>query len=71
MKLLWICSLGVAAGQALNAPFQTYPDCSKSPLASNKVCDRKLSPVQRAKALVAAMTNEEKLKNLIRYVLPL
>ncbi|KAL2134923.1 hypothetical protein VTI74DRAFT_10415 [Chaetomium olivicolor] len=55
----------IAGVCALNLPFQKYPDCINGPLAKNKVCDRTLSPAQRAAALVAAMTNEEKLQNLV------
>ncbi len=68
MKVMRVL-LGLSAtGWALDAPFQTYPDCNNGPLVNNKVCDRTLSPVQRAAALVAAMTNAEKLQNLIRWV---
>lgn len=38
------------------------------PLKSNKICDVKATPLDRAKALVAAMTQQEKLANLVRYV---
>jgi beta-D-xylosidase 4 len=65
MKTAWICGM-MAAVHAVDLPFQTYPDCVNGPLATNKVCDRTLSPAQRAAALVAAMTNEEKLQNLVR-----
>ncbi|KAK4446092.1 glycosyl hydrolase family 3 N-terminal domain-containing protein [Podospora aff. communis PSN243] len=54
---------GVAVAQ--NAAFQSYPDCKNGLLAKNKVCDVTLSPPERAAALVAAMTNEEKLQNII------
>ncbi|KAK4445895.1 glycoside hydrolase family 3 protein [Podospora aff. communis PSN243] len=40
-------------------------DCSKAPLSNNKVCDRTLSPTARAAALVAAMTRDEKIVNLV------
>lgn len=50
---------------AIDLPFQTYPDCVNGPLASLKVCDTTLSPPRRAAALVAAMTTEEKLQNLV------
>jgi xylan 1,4-beta-xylosidase len=56
---------GVAVAQ--NAAFQSYPDCKNGLLAKNKVCDVTLSPPERAAALVAALTNEEKLDNIIRY----
>ncbi len=68
MKTLWICGLSAAVVSALDAPFQTYPDCRNGLLAKNKVCDSSLPPAQRAAALVAALTNEEKLQNLVRYV---
>ncbi|KAK3305651.1 glycoside hydrolase superfamily [Chaetomium strumarium] len=64
MKTAWICGM-MAAVHAIDLPFQKYPDCVNGPLAANKVCDRTLSPAQRAAALVAAMTNEEKLQNLV------
>lgn len=65
MRTIWLCGLGAAA-YALDLPFQTYPDCRNGPLAKNGVCDSTLSPAARAAALVAAMTNEEKLQNLVR-----
>jgi len=43
-------------------------DCSKAPLKNNKVCDTSLSPTARAAALVAAMTQSEKIVNLVRQV---
>jgi len=45
-------------------------DCSKAPLKNNKVCDTSLSPTARAAALVAAMTQSEKIVNLVRQVSP-
>ena len=42
-----------------------YPDCINGPLRNNTVCDRNASPTQRAAALVAAMTMEEKLVNFV------
>jgi beta-D-xylosidase 4 len=36
-------------------------------LKSNKICDVKASPSERAAALVAAMQTQEKLDNLMRY----
>jgi len=44
-----------------------YPDCISGPLASNDVCRMGLDPATRAKALVAAMTTEEKLVNMVEY----
>ncbi|KAK3984457.1 glycoside hydrolase [Cladorrhinum sp. PSN332] len=42
-----------------------YPDCANGPLKSNLVCNTSASPSARASAVVAAMTNNEKLANLI------
>jgi xylan 1,4-beta-xylosidase len=63
---LILAAVGVVSAQ--NQAFQTYPDCENGLLAKNGVCDATLSPPQRAAALVAALTNEEKLQNIIRYV---
>ncbi|KAF2743572.1 glycoside hydrolase family 3 protein [Sporormia fimetaria CBS 119925] len=41
------------------------PDCVNGPLKSNKICDRNAPPAERAAALVAALTQEEKLANLV------
>ncbi|EAA28973.2 glycoside hydrolase family 3 protein [Neurospora crassa] len=69
MKSSWasycLLSCTSALVSAIDLPFQTYPDCVNGPLASLKVCDATLSPPQRAAALVAAMTTEEKLQNLV------
>ncbi|KAK4040665.1 glycoside hydrolase [Parachaetomium inaequale] len=43
----------------------TYPNCANGPLRSNLVCDTSAAPEARAAALVAAMSNNEKLANLI------
>jgi hypothetical protein len=45
-----------------------FPDCERGPLSTNKVCDPLASPRERAAALVVAMTVEEKLVNLVEYV---
>lgn len=45
------------------------PDCANGPLKSNKICDVKASPSERAAALVAAMQTQEKLDNLMRCAL--
>jgi beta-D-xylosidase 4 len=42
------------------------PDCVNGPLKSNKICDTSADPAERVAALVAAMTPEEKLANLVR-----
>jgi len=65
MKLLLI--LGSAAS-VLAANACPPSDCSKAPLKNNKVCDTSLSPTDRAAALVAAMTQSEKIVNLVRQV---
>jgi beta-D-xylosidase 4 len=44
------------------------PDCIDGPLKSNKICDASIDPSERAAALVAAMSQQEKLANLVRYV---
>ncbi|KAK3985971.1 putative exo-1,4-beta-xylosidase bxlB [Cladorrhinum sp. PSN332] len=50
---------------AIDLPFQFYPNCVNDLLASNQVCNATLSPSERAAALVAALTAEEKLDNII------
>lgn len=63
-------AIGLAAVTAL-VPFvlgAVGPDCANGPLKSNKICDLSADPAERASALVAAMTQEEKLANLVRYV---
>lgn len=42
-----------------------FPDCTRDPLCSNAVCDTSLSPQERASALVANLTIDEKLANLV------
>jgi xylan 1,4-beta-xylosidase len=44
-----------------------YPDCVNGPLKNNTVCNRNANPTQRAAALVAAMTIDEKLVNFVEY----
>ena len=63
-QLLGLFLATLALGQ--ERPLQTFPDCVNGPLASNAVCDKQLTPGERASALVAALTTEEKLKNLVR-----
>ncbi|KAF2266121.1 beta-xylosidase [Lojkania enalia] len=43
----------------------TYPNCSDPPLQENKICNMRATPADRAAALVAAMTIDEKLVNLV------
>lgn len=45
-----------------------YPDCVSGPLSSNDVCRMDLKPAERAKALVSAMTIDEKLANMVECV---
>ena len=71
MKSAMVFALGAAQlAASQNMAFQSYPDCKTGLLATNGVCDTKLSPPERAKALVSAMNVQEKLQNLMRYVSP-
>jgi beta-D-xylosidase 4 len=56
-----------AAVSGVQAPF-TLPNCVDGKLASNKVCDTSLPRAERAAALVQAMTIDEKLANLKKYI---
>ncbi|KEY73059.1 hypothetical protein S7711_06131 [Stachybotrys chartarum IBT 7711] len=58
-----ISLVGLAAAQPY--PYQ-FPDCANGVVASNKVCDRGLTPPERAAAIVEAMNITEKLANLVR-----
>ncbi|KAL4768431.1 Exo-1,4-beta-xylosidase bxlB [Aspergillus nidulans var. acristatus] len=40
-----------------------YPDCTTGPLSELPICDTSLSPLERAKSLVSALTLEEKINN--------
>ncbi|KAK3367580.1 glycoside hydrolase superfamily [Podospora didyma] len=51
-----------SAQGSLGTPF---PNCASGLLAKNQVCNVTLSPPERAAALVAALTNDEKLQNII------
>lgn len=65
--LVSVALLGSAVAQ--QKPERTFwPNCTEEPLSSNGVCDQKLSPPERATALVAALHAEEKLENIIRYI---
>ncbi|KAM7216124.1 beta-xylosidase [Rhypophila decipiens] len=57
--------LGSSVASVLAANACPPSDCSKAPLKNNKVCDRSLSPTERAAALVAAMSRDEKIVNLV------
>ncbi len=46
----------------------TYPDCVGGPLKANLVCDTSATAEARATALVAAMSNSDKLNNLVKSV---
>ncbi|KAK5657239.1 hypothetical protein OQA88_3298 [Cercophora sp. LCS_1] len=59
--LLASASLSTAQG-SLGTPFL---DCQNGLLSANQVCNRTLTPAARAAALVAALTPEEKLQNII------
>ncbi|KAM7197555.1 putative exo-1,4-beta-xylosidase bxlB [Rhypophila sp. PSN 637] len=63
--LSWSLALLASASTAQAAFFQPFPDCTKAPLSNNQVCNSTLSPPERATALVAALTTEEKLANLV------
>lgn len=57
---------------AQQKPERTYwPNCTDEPLSANAICDRSLSPSERAASLVATLYPEEKLENLVRCVLDL
>ncbi|MBE3049411.1 hypothetical protein IMZ48_44315, partial [Candidatus Bathyarchaeota archaeon] len=69
MKHTLLISLALASSAAAQdrPPRTTFPDCVDGLLASNTVCDQNASPGERASALVAELTIEEKLANLMRY----
>lgn len=52
--------LGVLALLAAPAAADLFPDCPNGPLANNTVCDTSASVGDRARALVAALTIDEK-----------
>lgn len=66
MARLYLVTAILALGQL--ASCDRYPDCVNGPLARNDVCNMGLDPSARAKALVSAMTVEEKLANMVEYV---
>ncbi|KAF2729351.1 glycosyl hydrolase family 3 N terminal domain-containing protein [Polyplosphaeria fusca] len=43
----------------------TYPDCVNGPMSRNLICSQGADPAKRAAALVANMTLEDKLQNLV------
>lgn len=60
----WTCVLLSLSPLALGQGSR-YPDCLNGPLKNNSVCRTSLPPAERAAALVAAMTIDEKLVNLV------
>lgn len=66
MAVLSLPTVALAASMLSNlAIADRYPDCASGPLANNSVCNMELDPAARAAGLVAAMTIDEKLKNLV------
>jgi beta-D-xylosidase 4 len=59
MAALTIGLTALLAGQAFASAL--FPDCASGPLSNNTVCDTSASVSDRAKALVAVLTIEEKL----------
>ena len=68
MVLFSAISLVIVASLIPLAIGAVGPDCISGPLKSNKICDVDADPSERAAALVAAMRQQEKLANLVRYV---
>lgn len=64
-SVFWGASLTSAVVRAIDLPFQFYPNCVDDLLSTNQVCNTTLSPPERAAALVAALTPEEKLQNIV------
>ncbi|KAK6849695.1 hypothetical protein PG995_013528 [Apiospora arundinis] len=60
MALQLLTTVGLLASGAAAAG-HLFPDCQTGPLSSNAVCNTKASVADRAKALVAALTIEEKI----------
>lgn len=69
--LLWLANMELAAVPVLFLLLLTviagnpYPDCVNGPLASNLVCNTTANFLDRAKALVNAMTLEEMVNNTV------
>jgi beta-D-xylosidase 4 len=66
MAALSLLAVALAAFVAPARGGITYPDCAGGPLKSNVVCDATAAPEARAAALVAAMSNSDKLANLVK-----
>ncbi|KAK8110991.1 uncharacterized protein PG998_007448 [Apiospora kogelbergensis] len=60
MALQLLTTVGLLASSAAAAG-HLFPDCQTGPLSNNVVCNTKASVTDRAKALVAALTIEEKI----------
>lgn len=63
--------LGCILAAALLTPVRgglSYPDCTNGRLKSNQVCNASAPADARATALVEAMSNSEKLVNLVKFV---
>ncbi|PVH67779.1 glycoside hydrolase family 3 protein [Cadophora sp. DSE1049] len=58
----YIAGLALFASQVSSG---VLPDCVNGPLKSNKVCDMKASPAERASALIKALQPNEKLQNIV------
>jgi beta-D-xylosidase 4 len=56
-------TVALLASMASGLPQDSFPDCSKGPLSKLEVCNTSLDPSTRAKALVDALTFEEKINN--------
>lgn len=61
-----LAAFGFAAVFITGVRGGVLPDCTKTPLSSNKICDTTATPRDRAAALVAAMQSNEKLANIVR-----
>lgn len=61
MAIKSLLSVGLLASGAA-AVGHLFPDCANGPLSNNTVCNASASITERARALVAAFTNEEKFK---------
>jgi beta-D-xylosidase 4 len=69
MKLSLATNIAALAFLTPHAFAGVLPDCVNGLLKSNKVCDQKASPRDRAAALIEILKPSEKLLNIVRYVL--
>ncbi|CZT07718.1 related to beta-xylosidase [Rhynchosporium graminicola] len=60
----WALLAGSALAQRPNYVKKHFPDCESGPLSKIAICNKSLSPVARAKALVSAMNETEKIANM-------